>query len=206
MAQPPRPATTVDPLMGVLDPEGHPIIPRLMSCAPAIFCLIGENDKLKDSLSSSSFTKLDRLQKELDTLNTHAVRDRETFLALIVRERERIFQEGRRFQALEELHGGQVKADVPLGLISQELGLMVANMEAPAKSGIPNTENIPRPTLDSSNARSLRERQAYEQMRNVSNFSQIAANREAEINHRRELLEADIKKEQLSQDQERRVN
>jgi hypothetical protein len=83
---------------------------------------------------------------------------------------------------------------------------MVANMEAPAKSGIPNTENIPRPTLDSSNARSLRERQAYEQMRNVLNFSQIAANREAEINHRRELLEADIKKEQLSQDQERRVN
>jgi hypothetical protein len=43
-------------------------------------------------------------------------------------------------------------------------------------------------------------------MRNVLNFSQIAANREAEINHRRELLEADIKKEQLSQDQERRVN
>ncbi|KAH7249831.1 uncharacterized protein BKA55DRAFT_690070 [Fusarium redolens] len=206
MAQLPRPTATVDPLAGVPDPEGHPIIPRLMSCAPALFCPIGENDILKDSLSSSSFTKLDRLQKELDTLNTHAVKDRDNFLALIVRERERIFQEGRRFEALEELQGGQVKPDVPLGLTSQELGLMVANMEAPAKSGVPNTETIPRPNLDSSGARSLRERQAYEQMRYVLNFSQIAGNREAEINHRRELLEAEIKKEQLRQDQERRVN
>ncbi|KAF5714863.1 hypothetical protein FGLOB1_3318 [Fusarium globosum] len=206
MAQGPRPTATVNPLMGISDPEGHPIIPRLMSCAPAIFCPIGENDKLKDSLSSSSFTKLDCLQKELDALNTHAVEDRENFLALVVRERERIFQEGRRFQALEELQGGQVNPDVPLGLTSQELGIMVANMEAPAKPGIPNTEKIPRPNLDASNARSLRERQAYEQMRNVLHFSEMAAHRETEINHRRELLEADIKKEQLRQDQEGRVN
>ncbi|KAF9768634.1 hypothetical protein IL306_014026 [Fusarium sp. DS 682] len=206
MAQPSRPSTIVDPLAGVPDPEGHPIIPRLMSCAPALFCPIGENDILKDSLSSPTFTKLDRLQKELDTLNSHTVKDRDNFLALIVRERERIFQEGRRFEALEELQGGQVKPDVPLGLTSQELGLMVSNMEAPAKPGIPNTENIPRPTFDTTGVRSLRERQAYEQMRSVSNFSQIAANREAEVNHRRAILEAEIKKEQLRQDQERRVN
>ncbi|EWG43439.1 hypothetical protein FVEG_04907 [Fusarium verticillioides 7600] len=206
MAQPPRPIPTFDPLLGVSDPEGHPIIPRLVSCASAIFCPIGEDDRLKDPLSSSSLTKLDCLQKQLDALNTHSVKDRENFLALAVRERERIFQEGRRFQALEELQGGQVKPDVPLGLTSQELGIMVANMEAPARPGIPNTEKIPPPNLDSSNARSLRERQAYEQMRSVAHFSQMAAHREAEINRRRESLEADIKKEQLRQDQERRVN
>ncbi|KAF5019355.1 hypothetical protein F66182_8644 [Fusarium sp. NRRL 66182] len=204
MAQP-RKTAAAGPLGDVPDPDGHPPIPPLASFTPAIFCPIGENDKLRDALSGPSFTKRDRLQAELDALNAHAITTRDNFLALCVRERERIFQEGRRFAALDE-QSNSVTPDVPRGLQPKDLHDMIANMEAPPKPNHGNTPDIPRPVFDISKARSLRERQATQLMLFAESSADIAEKREAEITKRRGRIEAEIKKEQLRQDQEHRAS
>ncbi|KAM0192006.1 hypothetical protein ACHAPA_003089 [Fusarium lateritium] len=202
MAQLPRRPAVVDSLQDTPDPEGHPIIPELVSFTPAIFCPIGEKDKLQDTLTPASFTKLDRLQAELEALGTHSVGTRDNFLALCVRERERIFQEGRRFEAVDR-KAENVVPDVQRGLASHELGKMINNMEAPApKLGSGSLGSIPVPpaNFDISKARSLRERQAFLQMQFIATSANTAEQREMELGWRQAELEKQIKQEQLNQD------
>ncbi|CAJ0551771.1 Ff.00g057500.m01.CDS01 [Fusarium sp. VM40] len=204
MSQFPRRPPVVDPLRDTPDPEGHPIIPELVSFTPAIFCPIGENDKLQDTLTPASFTKLDRLQAELEALSTHGVRTRDNFLALCVRERERIFQEGRRFEAVDR-KAKKVVPDVERGLAAHELGMMIDNMEAPApKPGSSSLGNSPVPpaSFDISKARSLRERQAFLHMQFIATSANTAEQRELELGWRQAELEKQIKQEQLKEDQE----
>ncbi|KAM0343712.1 hypothetical protein ACHAPU_008303 [Fusarium lateritium] len=208
MAQLPRRPSVVDSLQDVPDPQGHPIISELVSFTPAIFCPIGENDHLKDTLSPASFTKLDRLQAELDALNAHGVGTHDNFLDLCVRERERIFQEGRRFEAADK-KADNVVPDIQRGLCTQELENMIGNMEAPPPrfgSGSLGTEPVPPASFDISKARSLRERQAFLHMQFIAASAKTAEQRELELGWRRAEVEKQIKQEQLRRHQEREAH
>ncbi|KAF4441910.1 hypothetical protein F53441_11870 [Fusarium austroafricanum] len=207
MAQPPRPSAG-DYLAKVPDPEGHALIPELHNCAPAIFCPIGEKDKLEDSLGSSSVTKLERLRVELDALKTHAASSRDNMLALAVRERERIFQEGRRMEAYhKQPEINDFTPDIQLGLSSQDLGAMIANMEAaPPKTRDLNSKDVLPPTFDINKARTIRERQAFLHMNSVIHFAKTGVGAEREIACREAQIIANIKQEQLNEDRERRAD
>ncbi|KAF5670332.1 nadh-ubiquinone oxidoreductase 78 kda mitochondrial [Fusarium heterosporum] len=201
----PRRPSAVDSLQDVPDPEGYPIIPEIVSFSPAIFCPIGENDELKDTLGPASFTKLDRLQAELEALSAHGVGTRDNFLDLCVRERERIFQEGRRFEAADK-KANNVVPDIQRGLSTQELESMIDNMEAPPqRSGLSSlgTTPVPPAGFDISKARSLRERQAFLHMQFIVASAMTAEQRELELGWRRAELERQIKQEQSRRDQER---
>ncbi|KAM0553860.1 hypothetical protein ACHAPJ_007206 [Fusarium lateritium] len=205
MAQPARRSSAAEPLQDVPDPEGHPIIPDLVSFTPAVFSPIGETDNLRDTLNHASFTRIDRLQAELEALDAHAISTRDNFLTMCVRERERIFQEGRRFDALDK-QTNKIYPDVVRGLASHELEGMISNMEAPVKSSSENTPHIPDPQFDLAKSRTLRERQATQLMMFADSSAVIGERREEELSQRRTQLQAEIKEEQLKQDQERRTS
>ncbi|KAF4967100.1 hypothetical protein FSARC_5292 [Fusarium sarcochroum] len=205
MAQPARRPSAAEPLQDVPDPEGHPIIPDLVSFTPAVFCPIGENDKFRDTLNHASFTKLDRLQAELEAVDARAITTRDNFLAMCVRERERIFQEGRRFEALDK-QTNKLYPDVVRGIAPHELDGMIANMEAQPKSSSENVPQVPDPQFDLAKSRTLRERQATQLMMFAESSALIGERREEELSQRRTQLQAGIKEEQLKQDQERRAS
>ncbi|RGP80824.1 hypothetical protein FLONG3_1056 [Fusarium longipes] len=184
------------------DPEGHSIIPPLQSFAPAIFRSISEDEILCDLTST---TKLDLLQAELEGLDAHAISTNESFLALCTRERERILQEGRRYEALDKIEG-TTTPDVPRGVEPDQLSIMVANMEAkPPADTYMDTSQVPQPSFDGPN-RSLREFQANATMAFVLRSAQMAASRNAKLIAHRARIEDEIKKEQSGQERERRVN
>jgi hypothetical protein len=183
------------------DPEGHAIIPPLPSFAPAIFRSISKEETLCDITST---TKLDNLQAELEGLDAHAISTNENFLALCAREHERILQEGRRYEVLDKIEGTTTE-DIPRGVDPEHLGLMIANMEAkPSPDAYPDTAQIPQPLFDGN--RSLREFQANTMMDFVLRCAQMAGARDAELAAHRAKIEAEIKKEQLGQERERRAN
>ncbi|KAL4723279.1 hypothetical protein ACLX1H_009769 [Fusarium chlamydosporum] len=140
------------------DPEGLAIIPSLPNPAPAIFRPIGTDEVLSDITST---TRLDRLQAELESLNAHVTSTNENFLALCIREHERILQDGRRWEALEKMEGF-IPENIPRGVEPIHLDSMIANMEAkPPGDLYQDTPQIPQPAFDMKDCRSLRERQAF---------------------------------------------
>ena len=128
MAQPPeRRGSGVDRLehpTQIPDPEGHPIIPPLRNFAPAIFRPISYDEPLSDIIS---VTRLDHLKAQLKSIDDHAQSFRQNFVALCIRERERILQEGRRCEVLDKQED-TVSPDVPLGVESDTLDSMISNM------------------------------------------------------------------------------
>ncbi|GKT99995.1 hypothetical protein FLAG1_03080 [Fusarium langsethiae] len=184
------------------DPDGLPIIPPLLSIAPAIFRPISKDETL---CGVTSTTKLDLLQAELEGLDAHAIGTNENFLALCIRERERILQDGRRYELLDKIEG-TAAPDVPRGVEPGHLSTMIANMEAkPPSDTYMDTLSIPQPSFEGPN-RSLREFQANATMAFVLRSAQMAGSRDAELAAHRAKIEAEIKKEQLAQEQARRAN
>ncbi|KAG8669106.1 hypothetical protein FPOAC2_08422 [Fusarium poae] len=184
------------------DPDGLAIIPPLSTIAPAIFRPISQDETLCDVTST---TKLELLQAELEGLDTHTTSTNENFLALCVRERERILQDGRRYELLDNIEG-TTAPDIPRGVEPEQLNTMIANMEAkPNSDNYLDTLQIPKPSFEGPN-RTLRECQANAMMSFVLHSAQMAGARDAELAAYRANIEAEIKKEQLGQEQARRAN
>ncbi|XEV05806.1 hypothetical protein FSHL1_011093 [Fusarium sambucinum] len=186
----------------VPDPDGLAIIPPLQTFAPAIFRPISKDEALCDVTST---TKLELLQAELEGLDAHAISTNENFLALCIRERERILQDGRRYELLENIEDTAVP-DISRGVEPEHLNTIIFNMEAkPHPDTYPDTPQIPQPSFEGPN-RSLRECQANVTMGFVLRSAQMAGARDTELAAYRAKIEAEIKKEQLGQEQVRRAN
>ncbi|QPC78542.1 hypothetical protein HYE68_009294 [Fusarium pseudograminearum] len=204
MAQPPdRPVSGPGRLeypKHIPDPDGLAIIPPLLSVAPAIFRPISKDETLCDITST---TKLDLLQAELEGLDAHVISTNENFLALCMREHERILQDGRRYEALDKIEG-TTAPDIPRGVEPEHLSNMIANMEAK----LPQDSHHDTPSNPQSERqnRSLREFQANTMMDFVARSAQMAGTREAELAAHRARIEAEIKKERLAQEQARKAN
>ncbi|CAG1996069.1 unnamed protein product, partial [Fusarium graminearum] len=184
----------------VPDPDGLAIIPPLLNVAPAIFRPISKDETLCDITST---TKLDLLQAELEGLDAHVISTNENFLALCMREHERILQDGRRYEALDKIEG-TTAPDIPRGVEPEHLSNMIANMEARLPQD--SHHDIPSITQSERQNRSLREFQANTMMDFVARSAQMAGIREAELAAHRARIEAEIKKEQLAQEQARKAN
>ena len=201
MAQPPeRRGSGVDRLehpTQIPDPEGHPIIPPLRNFAPAIFRPISYDEPLSDI---TSVTRLDHLKAQLKSIDDHAQSFRQNFVALCIRERERILQEGRRCEVLDEQED-TVSPDVPLGVESDTLDSMISNMEAkPQRSARhANTRDIPIPAFHK-HYRSLRECQASKMMGFASRSTMEARNRDMTLRRHRESVERKIREHQRRAD------
>ncbi|CEI68999.1 hypothetical protein FVEN_g4219 [Fusarium venenatum] len=188
----------------VPDPDGLAIIPPLQTFAPAIFRPISKDEALCDVTST---TKLELLQAELEGLDAHAISTNENFLALCIRERERILQDGRRYEVLEDIEG-TAAPDIPRGVEPEHLNTMIANMEAkphPADTYPDTPQQILQPSFEGPH-RSLRECQANAMMGFVLRSAQMAGARDTDLVAYRAKIEAEIKKEQLGQEQVRRAN
>ncbi|KAF4462333.1 hypothetical protein FALBO_10867 [Fusarium albosuccineum] len=213
MAQPPRKTSMTDPstaapqartgtsdLDQIPDPDGHPIIPVLGSLAPSIFVPITDSSTFKDTYKPFTTTKVEAMQKELEAMDSHAIASRENFLALCHRERQRIFQEGRRFEALEQ-KTGQVSPELPRGLHPKDQAAMIANMEAEPERGKDyNLSGAAKPVFQPQQARSLRERQAKQMMQFADFAAEMGETREDHVAKRRAEFEAELKKEQAKED------
>ncbi|RBR13133.1 uncharacterized protein FIESC28_08319 [Fusarium coffeatum] len=201
MAQPPeRRGSGVNRLehpTQIPDPEGHPIIPPLRNFAPAIFRPISYDEPLSDI---TSVTRLDHLKAQLKSIDDHAQSSRKNFVALCIRERERILQEGRRCEVLDKQED-TVSPDVPLGVESDTLDSMISNMEAkPQRSARhANTRDLPIP-LFNKHYRSLRECQASKMMGFVSHSTLEARNRDRTLRRHRDTVERNIREHQRRAD------
>ncbi|RSL55999.1 hypothetical protein CEP54_009076 [Fusarium duplospermum] len=195
-AQPQRPDPGASELDDVPDPKGHPIIPNLGNFTAGLFAPIPESETFVDPADA---TKLDGLLWKLQATDAHAVANRDNFLDLCVRERERLKQEGRRLEALAQ-RTGQAPPDAPRPGI---LPGMIANMEAePLPGADVEIKTIPKPQF-LNHPRPIRERQAVQLMDFAGFASDLAETREADLAKRREELEAEIKAEQARESQAR---
>lgn len=175
------------------DPEGHPIIPPLQNFAPAIFRPIAYDEPLSDI---TSVTRLDHLNAQLKSIDDHAQSSRKNFVALCIRERERILQEGRRCELLDKQED-TVSPDIPLGVEYDLLDSMISNMEAkpqrPARHA--NTRDLPIPSFNK-HYRSLRECQASKMMGFVSHSASEAQARDKTLQRHRASVEWKIREHQ----------
>ncbi|KAM0427035.1 hypothetical protein ACHAPT_007933 [Fusarium lateritium] len=206
MAQPPqRPGDELD---GVPDPKGYPVIPILGNFAAALFTPIPESETFLDPPSStdSGPTRLDSLQKRLEAMDAHAVTNRDNMLDLCARERERIKQEGRRQEALEQRTGQTQIPDTPRGLHPHQFGPMIANMEAEPLTepgSLEVAKGINRPAFTNQSSRPIRERHAIQLLDFAGFAADQAEIREADVARQRAELEAEIKVEQAMEEQAR---
>ncbi|KAL2694433.1 hypothetical protein Neosp_001010 [[Neocosmospora] mangrovei] len=195
-AQPQRPDPSAADIDDVPDPKGHPIIPNLGNFTAGLFAPIPESETFVDPADA---TKHDGLQRKLQAMDAHVAANRDNFLDLCVRERERIKQEGRRLEA----HGqrmGQVSADTPRPGILHD---MIANMEAkPLPGADVEIKSIPKPQF-MNHSRPIRERQAIQLLDFAGFAAELAETREADLAKRREELEAEIRAEQERESQAR---
>ncbi|WAO87968.1 Hypothetical protein NCS54_00529100 [Fusarium falciforme] len=195
-AQPQRPDPGASELDDVPDPKGHPIISNLGNFTAGLFAPIPESETFVDPADA---TKLDGLQRKLQAMDAHAVANRDNFLDLCVRERERIKQEGRRLEALGQ-RTGQTPPDAPRPGI---LHGMIANMEAePLPGADVEIKTIPKPNFMNQN-RPVRERQAIQLLDFAGFAADLAETREIDLAKRREELEAEIRAEQTRESQAR---
>lgn len=199
-AQPQRPDPSPSELEGIPDPKGHPIIPNLGNFTAGIFAPIPESETFADPAGAA--TRLDGLQRKLQAMDAHAVANRNNYLDLCARERERIKQEGRRFEALAQRMG----QPPPDATRPGTLHAMIANMEAEplpgAEAEVESRKSIPRPQF-LNDPRPLRERQAIQLLDFAGFAADLAEAREADLAKRREALEAEIRAEQEKESQAR---
>lgn len=195
-AQPQRPGPDLSEIDDVPDPKGHPIIPNLGNFTAGLFAPIPESETFVDPADA---TKLDGLQRKLQAFDAHAVANRDNYLDLCVRERERIKQEGRRLEAHNQ-RTGQVPPDIPRPGV---LHGMIANMEAePLPGADVEIKTIPKPNFVNQ-PRPVRERQAVQLLDFAGFAADLAEAREVDLAKRREELEAEIRAEQTRETQAR---
>ncbi|KAJ4316420.1 hypothetical protein N0V84_007857 [Fusarium piperis] len=195
-AQSQRPDPGASELDDIPDPKGHPIIPNLVNFTGGIFAPIPESETFVDPADA---TRLDGLQRKLQAMDAHALANRDNYLDLCVRERERIKQEGRRLEALRQKMG-QPPSDTPR---PGSLQAMIANMEAePLPGAEVEIKIIPKPQFLNQN-RPVRERQAIQLLDFAGFAADLAETREADLAKRRKELEAEIRVEQEKESQAR---
>ncbi|KAM5351948.1 hypothetical protein ACJ41O_004671 [Fusarium nematophilum] len=209
----PAPPNAPEPVQGappkeisldnIPDPEGEPIIPPLIDFTPAIFVPIAEDIDLQDPVARPS-TEVERIEKKLKATEHHIMATRNNTLTLCVRERERIFQEGR-CRLMLARSKGEEPGECPRGLEPFDLNGMIMNMEAPPDPRATETvANIPRPKLDfKTESPTLRHRTSTHMMHFAAFAADAAEAHDAKVVGRRQLLEAELRAEQAKEEQVR---